>query len=109
MTIGGSGEGGVAISAETVALVSRWLAGSPVAQPAEAYEPTPYATGGGLTTLIQTEGGSDEAAVTVVAPSPQAPTEPAGDELDADGGDVVEPKPHTSVYRLISSRVVKPV
>jgi hypothetical protein len=109
VTIGGSSEGGVSISAETVTLVSRWLAGAPVVQAAETYEPTPYAAVGGSTALIQPENGSDEAAVTVVAPSPQAEIASATDVPQEEADDVVEQKPHTSVYRLISSRVVMPV
>lgn len=44
VTIAGFGEGGIAVSADARAIVSRWLSGAPAASPeVETYEPVPYA------------------------------------------------------------------
>lgn len=44
VTITGSGEGGIAVSAETHEILSRWFSGAPVVEEvADTYEPVPYA------------------------------------------------------------------
>jgi len=45
VTISGSGEGGITVTAETRAVMSRWLSGAPVgAGTSDTYEPVPYAS-----------------------------------------------------------------
>jgi hypothetical protein len=46
--IHGSGEGGIPITAETTALVSRWLAGAPSTPPAVSHDPVPYSASSGI-------------------------------------------------------------
>lgn len=68
VTILGSGEGGIAVTAETRAVMSRWLSGAPVvASTSETYEPVPYASG----TVASTESGG-----TANAPDSESDSQP---------------------------------
>lgn len=52
--IHGSGEGGIPITAETITLVSRWLAGAPSTPPAASHDPVPYSASSDLAADTET-------------------------------------------------------
>jgi len=103
----GSGEGGIAISSETVGVVSRWLAGAPIAPPvAEVRDPVAYSAGGvAADPVAVNERGAElpDTAEQVAAPPPTPPptmslSSGAGNDVD----DVIPQSPIARVFRLYS-------
>jgi hypothetical protein len=103
VTIHGSGEGGIPVTEETTALVSRWLAGAPTTPPAVAHDPVPYAPSPGLEVAA---GAAETDGSTPVAAEPTRPT-----HQPALAVSVVELAARTSrsVLLLARGRVLGPV
>lgn len=109
----GSGEGGIHIAGETTDLVSRWLAGAPLATtPAAEHQPEPYATGGTVAAPVEVDDrdgelprSSQEPVSSAAEPVPaeaEAPVEPAADL-------VVPQLTVVKVFWLYSWRVAGPM
>ncbi len=103
ITIYGSGEGGVAVSSETTALVARWLAGAPSTPPAVSQDPTPYSSATGLP---EESGVADGGGHLPVESEPAPPPEPtalvrSAVELAA--------RASVSVFSLTNGRVFGPL
>ncbi len=109
VTISGTGEGDLPISQETVTLLSRWLAGAPVVQPAATYEPEPYSAGGVTTALIEVGDGAGETVVAAIAATPEPKTESLSVELGQNVFKLALQKLLRSVYWLNSWRVITPI
>jgi len=101
ITIYGSGEGGIPVGSETTALISRWLAGAPVAPPAVSHDPIPYSSSTGL------PEGNEVAESGGFLPDAAEPTnQPASDYRSA-----VElvARASVSVFSLTHDRVFRPI
>ncbi len=72
VTIHGAGEGGIPVTEETTALVSRWLAGAPTTPPAVAHDPVPYASPAGPEVA---SGAAETGGPAPVATEPTQPTQ----------------------------------
>jgi hypothetical protein len=103
ITIYGSGEGGISVSTETSALISRWLAGAPSTPPAGSHDPIPYSPAIGL----PGEGGVVVSGGPAPAISGSAPTVPSSTLI----GDIVElaTRASVSVFSLTNGRVFGPI
>ena len=103
----GGGEGGIPIDSETIGLLSRWLAGAPVAPPvAETRDPVPYSSGGATAEPVAVSDRGAELPETnqqVAAPPLVAPSQ---SEPDGDVDHVTLKTLITRVLRLHSWRVI---
>ena len=100
VTISGRGEGGIAVGAETQALVARWLSGAPPAPPeADTYEPVPYSPNS--IAVASTEDGGRTNSPKTLNPRVEVEATPTG--LVAAAAEIVE---YTKVLLLHSWRVV---
>ena len=102
VTISGSGEGGIAVGADSRALVARWLSGAPVVpEPVETYEPVPYAPGS-VAAASTDDGGRTDAPTETPQSQPEVEASPVAADLFAAAADVIE---YTKVLWLHSWRV----
>jgi len=110
VTISGTGEGGISITAGAVEVMSQWLAGVPIVTPVvESHEPVPYADNGVPTTLVDVGGHSDDP---TSEPGPSLP-EISNNAVTIDiFGEIIDLVGHSyrvSVFWLNSWRVIGPV
>jgi hypothetical protein len=88
----GNGEGGIPVGVDTVAVVTRWLAGAPLTRAEEPSAPTPYSSGGISTAPVEIGGRS---------PNPEAEEAPA---QASEAAAAVE-SPTATLYRRILEAV----
>jgi hypothetical protein len=103
ITIYGAGEGGIPVSSETTALVSRWLAGAPSTPPAVSQDPTPYSSATGL----PGDNGVAESGGQPPAPSEAAPP-PEPTALVRSAVELAA-RASVSVFSLTNGRVLGPI
>lgn len=103
ITIYGSGEGGITVSTETTALVSRWLAGAPITPPAEVKDPTPYSP---VTGLPGDVGVADSGGQPPAQSEPAPPSEPTA--LIRNAVELAT-RASVSVFSLTNGRVFGPI
>ena len=109
VAIGASGEGAVAVSQEAVTLLTRWLAGAPVAEPEPTYEPQPYSTDGASTTLVALGDDSNESAVAAIPATAEIEVKPVSVATYRNIFKTALQKVLTSVYWMTSWKVITPI
>lgn len=103
VTISGSGQGGIAVGAETKAIIARWLSGAAVATAeSDTYEPVPYATDSASDVSTE-DGGRTDAPSDVPEPRSEAAAPASTADIATAAAEVIK---YSKVLWLHFMRVV---
>jgi hypothetical protein len=92
----GSGEGGISVGAEAIALISRWLAGAAAVPPVvDEREPVPYSTGGASAESVAVSERGAELPTSTQLPA-EPPAESSVAEIAAEISNIVPQIAHVS-------------